>query len=75
MKIFVKVKPRAKENRIEQTDKNQFSVWVQARPEKGQANRAVIEILAEYFGLSKSRVMLLKGQTAKQKTFEIRDTL
>ena len=74
MKIIVKVKPRAKENRIEQADKNQFSVWVKARPEKGRANQAVIEILAEYFGFSKSRITLLKGRRAKQKIFEIGDT-
>jgi uncharacterized protein (TIGR00251 family) len=74
MKIFVKVKTNAKENRIEAMGNNQFSVRVKARPKQGEANQAVIEALAGYFDVSKSCVMLLKGHTCRQKTFLIRDS-
>ena len=72
MKISVRVKPNAKENRIEKTGDKQFLVRVKARPQKGQANRAVIEVMAEYFGVAKSCVTVLKGQASKQKIFEIK---
>jgi uncharacterized protein (TIGR00251 family) len=74
MKISVKVKPNAKNNRIEEVNNNQFSVWVKARPQKGKANQAVIEVMAEYFGVAKSCVTILKGQTSKQKILVIRNT-
>lgn len=71
MRISVKVKPNARENRIEKTGDNQFSVRVKAKPQKGEANQAVIEILAEYFGIAKSRIALQRGATSKQKIFGI----
>jgi len=71
MKISVKLKPNAKEDRIEKISENQFSIWVKARPQKGKANQAAIGILAEYFGVSQSRVKLLKGQTSRYKQLEI----
>lgn len=75
MKIIVKVIPNAKENRIEKSGNNQFLVRVKTRPYKGQANQTAIEVVAEYFGVAKSCITLLKGQTSKQKTFEIKDAL
>jgi len=72
MKISVKLKPNAKENRIEKIDRDQFSIRVKARPQKNEANQAAIEILAEYFGVSKSGVKLLRGHTTRQKLFEIK---
>ncbi len=73
MKIFVKVKPNARENRIETTGNNQFSVQVKAKPKQGEANQAVIEVLAEHFGVGKSYISLLKGQTSKHKIFIIKE--
>lgn len=71
MKIAVKVRPNAKENRVEKIGDNNFSVRVKAKPVEGRATGAVIKALADYFGVSKSRVILLKGQTSKQKIFEV----
>jgi len=72
MKISVKVKPNAKQERIEKIDESNFSVWVKEKPREGKANHAVIKILANYFGVAKSDVILLKGQTSKQKIFEVK---
>ena len=74
MKILVKVKPNAKQERIEKTGENTFSVWVKEKPQEGKANQAVIKILSDYFGVARSNVVLLKGQTSKQKFFEVKDT-
>ena len=72
MKIFVKVKPYAKEERIEKIDEDNFLVWVKEKPTEGRANKKAIEVLAKAFGIAKSNVVLLKGQTSRQKVFEIR---
>ena len=71
MKIFVKAKPNAKEEKIEKISENSFIVWVKAPPRNGLANRAIIQVLAEYFKTSPSRVELVSGFSSKQKLFEI----
>jgi hypothetical protein len=71
MKIFVKVKPGAREERVEKIDDINFKVQVTQLPEKGKANLAVIRALAEYFNLSRSNVQIVSGSTSKLKVIEI----
>ena len=71
MKIFVTVKPNAKENRVEKLDETRFKVFVKAPPKDGKANQAVIEILSEYYGLPKSRLFIASGETSKTKVVEL----
>lgn len=71
MKIAVTVKPNAKQESVEKTGENEFVVRVKAKPQDGKANEAVIEALAEYFDVAKSRVVLMHGRASKNKIFEI----
>ena len=41
-------------------------------PEKGKANKAVIELLAKKLGLKKSQIELIAGETSHQKRFLMR---
>ena len=72
MKISVKVKPNAKQEKIEKTGERDFLVWVKEKPQEGKANQAVIRVLAKYFGVPKSEVILLNGQTSREKVFEVK---
>jgi hypothetical protein len=72
MKISVKVKPNAKQEKIEKVNESHFLVSVKEKPQEGKANKAVIKILAEYFGVPQSQVVLLKGQTSREKIYEIK---
>ena len=71
MKIFVKVKPRAKEEKVLKTDENQFGVWVKEPPIKGMANQAVCRVLANFFDIPVSKVHITAGHTSKSKIIEI----
>jgi len=71
MKIFVKAKPLAKEERVEKIDEFNFIVSVKEPPKNGKANAAIIKALAEYFSVAPSRIRLVSDFSAKQKTFEI----
>ncbi len=42
-----------------------------AAPEKGKANAAVVEVLAEALGLPKSALRIVSGETSPLKTVEI----
>jgi uncharacterized protein YggU (UPF0235/DUF167 family) len=44
-------------------------IEVTAAPEKGKANKAVAEVLAEVLGVAKSAVELVSGATSPQKRF------
>lgn len=71
MKYFVKVTPRAKQTRVEQTSPNTLHVWVHEPPVGGRANDAVRELLADYFGKPRWQVVITAGHTSKAKTVEI----
>lgn len=71
MKIFVKAKPSSFQNKIEKTDETSFTVSVTEPPIQGRANRAIVEILAEYFGVLKTSVKIVSGATSRNKIIEI----
>jgi uncharacterized protein (TIGR00251 family) len=70
-KIWVTVKPRAKTEEVRKTDEGQYLASVHAPPQKGKANEALIELLADYFSVPKSSVRIIRGQTARKKLIEI----
>ena len=69
MKISVKVKPQAKQDKVEKTGLNDYIVWVKAKAIEGKANQAVVKILSEYFDIAKSKAVLIKGKKARDKIF------
>jgi len=66
----VHVIPKAKKQSVE-TERNKLKVKIHAPPEKGKANQEVINLLSEYFKVSKSKIKILKGQTSKNKQIEV----
>ena len=72
MKIFVKVKPAAKEEKVEKINETTFYVEVKEPPVEGRANMAVIRALADYFGVPQLNVRIVSGFTSKMKIIEIK---
>lgn len=66
--LKVKVSPGAKRNQIKGVDAGVLKVAVTAPPEKGKANEAVVELLADYFGRPRREVSILRGHTSRSKT-------
>jgi len=48
-----------------------LKVYVTASPTKGRANKAVIEALAEHFGVKKSQIWFISGVRNRNKVVEI----
>ena len=78
MKIFVKTKPGAKENRVTPPPlklipdaEEWYTVSVKERPVEGRANEAITKLLAEYFQVPRSQVRLISGATSKRKVFSV----
>ena len=72
MKVIVKAKIKAREEKVEKIDERNYKVSVKAAPVEGKANKAIIKALAEYFNTAKSSITLISGETSKQKVFEIK---
>lgn len=71
MKIFVKAKVGAKEEKMKALSQTHFEIWVKEKPIKGRANKAIVEILADHFSISPSRVTLAGGISSKTKVFDV----
>ncbi len=70
MKIRVRVKPGSRRVGVE--DMGDFLlVRVKSPPVEGRANREMIEVLSDYFGVPKSRIRIVAGKSSRDKLVEI----
>ena len=70
MIIQVMVKPGAKVEKIVDSGSD-LVVYLHARAHDGEANEALVKVLAKYYGVSKSQVTILKGTKNHHKVVEI----
>lgn len=71
MRIYVKVIPRSSQNKIERLENGEYRVKLIAPPVDGRANQALVELLAEYFDVSKSKISIVGGKTFSKKMVDI----
>ncbi len=69
--LDLKVSPKASRNAISGFMGEALKVSVTAAPERGKANQAVEELLAEALGLPRSAVQVVAGHTAKAKRVQV----
>jgi len=62
MLIKVKVFPGSKKEEIIKKTEDSLDVKVKARPEKNEANRAVVTVLADYFKIPAGKTEIKKGE-------------
>lgn len=70
MKITVIAHPKSKTEKVVKT-KEGFEVFFNVVPEKGRANKKVIEMLSSYLEVSKSSIVLISGESSKTKIFKV----
>jgi hypothetical protein len=70
--LRVRVTARARSNRVGPVREGVLQISVNAAPSGGAANRAVCRLIAERLGVPKSRVMIIRGETSRQKTVRVR---
>ena len=70
MKIRVKVVSNSKNEEVTKEDDG-FLVKVKEPPKEGKANKAVIKLLAEYFGVSQGSIRIVRGFRSRTKVIEV----
>lgn len=67
--LQVKVKPNAREDRLNLGDDGIWLAQIKAPPVDGKANQALIALIAAHFGVRKNQVVLKSGASSRLKRF------
>lgn len=75
MRITVYLKPGSRRGDmvVENADGSLITIFTKEPAIDGRANAAAIRLAAAHMGVAKTRVVLLRGRTARRKVFEISD--
>ncbi|MGY8690755.1 MAG: DUF167 domain-containing protein, partial [Verrucomicrobiales bacterium] len=66
--IAIRVIPNASRTRCEERNEDGvYKIRIQAVPEKGKANKALVQFLAKQLGVPRNKVTLVSGETARNK--------
>ncbi len=71
MRLELKVIARAKKEIVEKISENSYRVKVSSPPEKGKANKRVIELLALELGVRRQDIKIISGESSNRKILEI----
>ena len=69
--VSVKVHPHAGKDVLVSLGPGRFEAWVKAKPVDGQANEAIITLLAAHLQLPRAWVRLVKGRGGRHKLFRV----
>jgi len=71
MLIKVKVFPDSNKESVTRKTEESYRIEVREKAVRGEANRAVVKLLASYLGILPSKVRLVRGSKKPNKIFEI----
>ena len=68
--VEIHVQPKASRTRIVTQD-GTVKVYVTAAPEKGRANKAVVEVMARRLGVQEGAVSIVSGERSRMKLLAV----
>jgi uncharacterized protein YggU (UPF0235/DUF167 family) len=71
MQIQIKVKTKQKTSNLELNENKEYVALVKSMPTKDKANYEVLDLVAEYFGVSRNQVTIKSGKHSHLKTVYI----
>lgn len=71
MKIGVKVKTRSSRRGLVRNADGTYTAFLKSAPVEGAANKELIELLSDEFGVAKSSPRVIKGLHSKNKVISI----
>lgn len=70
VRINIRVIPRARRNAVESAKDGTLRVYTTAAPADGDANAAVIKMLARHLDVPKTSIKIIRGLTSRDKVIE-----
>ncbi len=74
-RIKLKVIARAKKEELLRLSEDSYRIKVSSAPEKGKANKRIIELLSKEFGVKRRDIRIVSGATSDRKIAEILATV
>ncbi len=74
MRLRIRVKPGAREEKVSREPDGSLLVSVRARAQEGKANEAVVKAVAAFFRVPKSSVQIHSGLSSRTKVLQVPDT-
>jgi uncharacterized protein YggU (UPF0235/DUF167 family) len=71
MRLRIRVKPGAREEKVSREPDGSLLVSVKARAQEGKANEAVVKAVAKHLRLPKSSVRIASGLSSRTKMLEV----
>lgn len=71
--LALRVQPSARKNSINGVHDGALKVSVQAAPEDGKANDAIMELLKKFLGIKRNQIEMLSGLSSRNKEIFIRE--
>jgi uncharacterized protein (TIGR00251 family) len=71
VRISLRVQPNAARNEVAGFNDGVWQLRVAAPPVKGKANRELVDFLSHILQVSKNRVIIIRGQTARNKVIAV----
>ena len=70
MKYSVIVKPGSSQEKIVETAPDELIIYLRAKPHDGEANTALIKLLAKHFHVPKTSITIIRGTKSHHKLIE-----
>jgi len=70
-RLEIKVSPNAGRSAVAGLKEGVVYIKVAAPPDKGKANKELVDFLSETLGIKKSAVLITRGQASRRKTIVI----
>ncbi len=70
-RLKVRVIPNAKKTEFAGSRGDEVVLRLNAPPMDGKANKAAVEFISQFFGVSRSAVLITGGERSRHKIFEI----
>ncbi len=71
MKYTVTVKPGSSQEKVVVTGEYEITVYLRVKPHDGEANIALVKILAKHFNVSKTSIQIIRGAHSRTKIVEL----
>lgn len=70
-RIELKVITRAKTEGILKISENSYKIKISSPPEKGKANKRIIELVSRELEIKKNKLRIISGETSNRKIIEV----
>lgn len=57
---------------VEEEAGGNLTVYLRERPHQGNANKALVQVIAKFYDIPRSRIEILRGLTSNRKTIRVK---